>query len=74
MFLYALSPFYSEILGNLHIFLEKSSNGVLPPQVHHRLKRFSVAYFTFIRIATLAGLSGMPAMNPYRNHPGSSNK
>ncbi len=42
-------------------------------QVHQCLKRFSVAHFTFIWIATLAGLSGILAINLYRNHPGSSN-
>ncbi len=58
---------------DLHISLQESSNAVSSPQVHQRLKRFSVARFTFIRIVTLTGLSEMLAINLCRNYPGPSN-
>ena len=44
------------------------------PQVHHCLKRFSVAHFTPIRIVTLTRLSGMPVMTQYGDYPGSNSK
>ena len=58
------------------IFSSEFSKTVLTtsPQVHQRLKHFSVAHFTFVQIVTLAGLGRMPAVNLYRNHPRSSSK
>jgi len=43
-------------------------------QGHHRLKHFPIAHFTFIRMVILTKPNKILAVNPYRNHPGSSNK